>query len=203
MWLTTEIETKWIVLLAALFVAAGALAAEKAYISVDESGVPEASDRPPAAGTVEEVIELPKTPQQPEAAKAHEDVKRINQMTDQMAAERNQKQNERAVAKDEKERQRVSCAASRSRLQQLESQPPNRRLVAEPDGTTRRVSAEEMQALLEAARRQVVADCGGLDAPAAETAKRSAKPSSGSERNKSPGSSERQKSSGSSERKTN
>jgi hypothetical protein len=161
MWQSIEIKTKWIVLLAALFIPAGAIAADKAYISVDESGQPVASDTPPATGTVEEVMALPTAPQT-DAAKAQEEVQRINQKADQMAAERKQKQNERAAAKEQKERQQVSCAASRSRLEQLQSQPPNRRLVADPDGTTHRVGAEEMEKLVAAAKRQVVEDCGSL-----------------------------------------
>jgi len=161
MWQSIEIETKWIVLLAGLLISAGAIATDKAYISVDESGRPVASDTSPAAGVVEEVILLPNTPQT-DAAKAQEEVQRINQKADRMAAERKQKQNERAAAKEQKERQQVSCAASRSRLEQLQSQPPNRRLVVDPDGTTHRVSAEEMEKLVAAAERQVVEDCGSL-----------------------------------------
>lgn len=170
MWQSIDIKTSWIFLLAALVGSAGAMAADKAYISVDESGQPIASDRPPATGTVEEVRVLPKSPQ-PDATKAQEEVQRINQTADEMASERKQKQREREVAKDQKKGRQVSCAASRSRLEQLESQPPNRRLVIDPDGTSHRVSAEEMQSLLAAARRQVTEDCGGLDAPAASTGK--------------------------------
>ena len=176
-----EVKTKWIVLLAALFASAGAIAADKAYISVDESGQAAASDKPPTTGTVEEVIELPKSPQT-DAEKAQAEVQRINQKADQMAAERKQKENERAAATEQKERQQVSCAASRSRLQQLESVPPNRRLVADPDGTTHRVSAEEMQELVSAAKRQVVEDCGSLDAPAATSEMKSGESPGGTER---------------------
>jgi hypothetical protein len=183
MWQSIEIKTKWIILLAGLLISAGAIAADKAYISVDESGQPVASDTPPAAGVVEEVIPLPEAPQT-DAAKAREEVQRINQKADQMAAERKQKQNERAAATEQKERQQVSCAASRSRLEQLESQPPNRRLVADPDGTTHRVSAEEMQELVAAARRQVVEDCGSLDAPAANREMKSGESPGSKERSK-------------------
>ena len=176
-----EVKTKWIVLLAALFASAGAIAAGKAYISVDESGQAAASDKPPATGTVVEVMELPKSPQT-DAEKAQAEVQRINQKADQMAVERKQKENERAAATEQKERQQVSCAASRSRLQQLESVPPNRRLVANPDGTTHRVSAEEMQDLVAAAKLQVVEDCGSLDAPASTTKDQSGKASASGER---------------------
>lgn len=168
MWQSIKIETKWIVLLAAIFASAGVISADKAYISTDGSGQAVASDQPPATGTAEEVMDLPEMPQT-DAEKAQTEVQRINQKADQMAAERKQKENEREVATEQKERQEVSCAASRSRLQQLESVPPNRRLVADPDGTTHRVSAEEMQDLVAAAKRQVVEDCGSLDAPGADT----------------------------------
>jgi small-conductance mechanosensitive channel len=183
MWQSIEIKTKGIILLAGLLISAGAIAADKAYISVDESGRPMASDTPPAAGVVEEVIPLQKAPQT-DAAKAQEEVQRINRKADQMAAERKQRQNERAAATEQKERQQVSCAASRSRLKQLESQPPNRRLVADPDGTTHRVSAEEMQELVAAAKRQVVEDCGSLDAPAASPEMKSGESPGSTERSK-------------------
>jgi hypothetical protein len=161
MWQSIEVKIRWTVLLAALFIAVGATAADKAYISVDESGQTMASDKPPATGNVEEVMALPTAPQT-DADKAQEEVQRINRKADQMAAERKQKQSERAAAKEQKERQQVACAASRSRFEQLESQPPNRRLVADPDGTTHRVSAEEMAELVAAAKRQVAEDCGSL-----------------------------------------
>lgn len=156
-----DVKTKWVVLLAAVLMSVGAIGADKAYISVDKSGQAMASDKPPTTGTVEEVMELPKAPQT-DAEKAQGEVRRIQQKADQMGAERKQKQSERAAAKEQKERQQVSCATSRNRLEQLESQPPNRRLVADPDGTMHRVTAEEMQGLVAAAKRQVVEDCGSL-----------------------------------------
>jgi hypothetical protein len=202
MWKSISFKTKYGILLAVLFVSASAVAADKAYISVDETGQPQASDRPPATGAVEQVIAMPESPQ-PDATQAQEEVQRINQKADQMAAERKQKQDQQSATREQGERQQVSCAAARSRLEQLESQPPNRRLVANPDGTARRVSWEEMQELLAAARRQVAQDCGSVDAPAAAPTETSGESPRGSERSKSSTSSERSKSSASSERSKN
>jgi Skp family chaperone for outer membrane proteins len=167
-----NLEKNWPVLLATLFVCAGASATEKAYISVDESGQTVISDTPPTTGTLQEVKMLPKQPQA-DATKANEEVQRIKETADQMAAERKQKQREQAAAKAQKKRQQQACAAARSRLEQLKSQPPNRRLVIDPDGTARRVSAQEMESLVEAAEHQVAEDCGALDAPATSTGNQS------------------------------
>jgi hypothetical protein len=136
-----------------------ALAADKAYISVDESGQVQASDVAPATGAVEEVVPLPSSTESDDTVKAQQEVDRIKQKADQMATERKQREQERAAAKDEMERKKVACEASKSRLQQLESQPPNRRLVISPDGTADRVTAEEMEQILSAARNQVKQDC--------------------------------------------
>lgn len=154
-----ELKIYGTLLLAVMLVSGSALSADKAYISVDESGQVQASDVPPATGTVEEVVPLPKSSDS-DAAKAQDEVQRINQKADQMGAERKQREQERAAAKDEKERKKVACESSKSRLQQLESQPPNRRLVISPDGKADRVSADEMQQILSAARDQVKRDCG-------------------------------------------
>ncbi len=63
MWKLMDLKQNGIFLLAALVGSAGAIAADKVYISVDESGQPVASDRAPATGTVEEVVATPKAPQ--------------------------------------------------------------------------------------------------------------------------------------------
>jgi hypothetical protein len=150
-------------LLALVLVPLGAVASEKVYISVDESGTTTASDRPPESGVVEEEVALPESAPQSDTERAQQEIKRIQQKADQMGAERKQKEQERAAAKDEKQRREAACAASRSRLEQLQSQPPNRRLVVNPDGSAHRVTAEEMEDLLSAAKRQVVEDCGSLE----------------------------------------
>ena len=159
-----HLERSWCVLLAALVVSTATFATDKAYISTDESGQTVISDTPPASGTVDEVRALPKPPQA-DAAKTEQELQRIKQTADKMAAERKQKQREQADAKAQKQHQRQACAAARSRLQQLESQPPNRRLVVDPDGTSRRLSLEEMESLRSEAKRQVAEDCEALDAP--------------------------------------
>jgi hypothetical protein len=152
-----------------LFLSASAVAADKAYISVDESGQVEASDRPPtpaeATGTTE-VISMPGSAESQPASEADEwqqRMERIDQMNEEMATELEKREVERATAAEDKKLQEEACAASRSRLQQLESQPPNRRLVTDSDGTAHRVTSEEMESLLEAARNQVEKDCGSLD----------------------------------------
>lgn len=129
--------------------------AGEAFISVGDSG------QPPSTGTSREVVR-PSTSSQSDTERAQAEIERIKQKADQMAAERKQREQQREAAKDEKERREVACAASRSRLEQLESQPPNRRLIEDPDGTPHRVTAEEMQQLLSAAKRQVAEDCDSL-----------------------------------------
>ena len=49
----------------------------------------------------------------------------------------------------------------------LNQRRPIAGLVADPHGTIHRVSAEEMQNSVSAAKRQVVEDCGSLDPPVA------------------------------------
>jgi hypothetical protein len=161
-----DLERSCYVLLAALVMSTGTFASDKAYISTDDSGQTVISDIPPTTGTVEAVKVLPNHPQA-DAAKAEEEVQRIKETADQMAAERKQKEREREDAKAQKKHQQQSCAAARSRLEQLESQPPNRRLVIDPDGTSRRLGLQEMESLRAEAKRQVMEHCGALDPKAA------------------------------------
>lgn len=129
------------------------------YKSTDDSGNTVYSDTPPASGGAERV-EVEPFPPSSDVERAREDVDQVNRALDEAAEERRAAQAEQAAAKEAAERQAVACEAARSRLQQLESGPPNRRLVVEPDGSSRRVSWEEMQTLIEQARRQVRQDCG-------------------------------------------
>lgn len=128
------------------------------YKSTGESGETVFSDTPPPSGPVERV-EIDAPPPATDGERAREEVDEVNRTLDELDAERQQKAAEKALAEDEAKRQEVACAASKSRLAQLESQPPNRRLVVEPDGSSRRVSAEEMERLIETAREQVRQDC--------------------------------------------
>ena len=151
-----KIETRLMLLVIALGVVLPVSA--QVYKSTGESGETVFSDTPPASGPVERV-EIDAPPPASEVERAREEVGEVNRALDELAAERQQKEAERAAASDEAKRQEVACAASKSRLAQLESQPPNRRLVVEPDGSSRRVSAEEMERLIETARQQVRQDC--------------------------------------------
>lgn len=133
-------------------------AGAQVYKSTGESGEAVFSDTPPPSGPVERV-EIDAPPPASDVERARAEVGEVNSALDELAAERQQKEAGKAAAKEEAKRQEVACAASQSRLAQLESQPPNRRLVVEPDGSSRRVSAEEMDRLIETARQQVRQDC--------------------------------------------
>jgi hypothetical protein len=156
------------ILIAAVLLSSNSFAADKIYISIDESGQLEASDRQPARTEKKDIIEVRSRSDTPDpvADAQQERSERIDRMNEEMAAERKQKQLERTAAEQQRKLQKQSCATSRNRLRELESQPPNRRLVINADGSAHRVTAEEMQRLLESARRQVIRHCGSLDEPA-------------------------------------
>ena len=133
-------------------------ASGQVYKSTGESGEAVFSDTPPPSGPVERV-EIDAPPPASDVERAREEVSEVNSALDDLATERQQKEADKAAAKEDAKRQEAACAASQSRLAQLESQPPNRRLVVEPDGSSRRVSAEEREGLIETARQQVRQDC--------------------------------------------
>jgi peptidoglycan hydrolase CwlO-like protein len=132
------------------------LAAE-VYKSVDESGQTVYSDTP-ASGQAE-TIKLDPAPSQERTRRAQEEVEQLNRKVDEMTKERRSHQADQADAKAESKRQQADCEAARGKLKELESVPPNRRLIIDPDGTSRRVSWEEMQQHLEQARQQVKQTC--------------------------------------------
>ena len=151
-----------------LFLSANAYAVFKADIYEDESARIETSDRLSADQAIEvaEFISVSGSSEPEPASDADEwqkRMERIDQMNEEMATELEQVNNEREAAQEEKKLQEEACAASRSKLEQLESQPPNRRLVIDSEGTAHRVTPEEMQGILEAARNQVEKDCGSLE----------------------------------------
>lgn len=151
-----------------LFLPANAYAVYKADFYEDESAQIEASDRLSADQAIEvaEFISVSGSSEPEPASDADEwqkRMERIDQMNEEMATELEQVNNEREAAQEEKKLQEEACAASRSKLEQLESQPPNRRLVIDSEGTAHRVTSEEMESILEAARNQVEKDCGSLE----------------------------------------
>ena len=127
------------------------------YKSVDESGQTVYSDTP-ASGQVEEV-KIDPAPSQEETQRAQEEVEQLSRKVDAIGEKRRKQQAEKTAAKEETKRQNEACEAARSKLTELESVPPNRRLIIDPDGTSRRVSWEEMQQHMEHARQQVKQTC--------------------------------------------
>ena len=132
------------------------LAAE-VYKSVDEGGQTVYSDAP--ATDQAEAVKIDPAPSQERTRRAQEEVEQLNRKVDAMGEERRKQQAEKAGAKEEAKRQKTACEAARGKLKELESVPPNRRLIIDPDGTSRRVSWEEMQQHLEQARQQVEQTC--------------------------------------------
>lgn len=184
--------------------ASGAVSASEIYQSTDEHGAPVFSDRAPTDAPAEKIRVTP-APPLGDAERAVSEAERANRMADQMGAERVQKQQARQHKKEAESRQKVACAASQSRLTQLTSQPPNRRLVIRADGSATRVSSAEMQRLVSQARAQVAKDCQGVSAEsvpassvgsAATSATSRERTSSAKAREKATASTERNKASG-------
>ena len=76
-----------------------------------------------------------------------------NSQLESAQAERTQQAAMRKASKQQ-------CESARNRLQELTTGPPNRRLVQDPDGTPRRVTADEMKARIDRARADVGEACG-------------------------------------------
>ncbi len=131
--------------------------AQEVYKSVDEQGQTVYSDTP-ASGQAEK-IKLDPAPTAETTRQAQEEVEQLKHKADAMGEERRKQQAEKTKAKEDKKRQNEACEAARSKLTELESVPPNRRLITNPDGTTRRVSWEEYQQHIEGARQQVKQSC--------------------------------------------
>lgn len=131
--------------------------ADEVYKSVDERGQTTYSDTP-ASGQVEK-IKIDPAPSEETTRRAQEEVEQLNRKANEMTEERRKRQAEKTQAKEDAKRQNEACEAARSQLKELESVPPNRRLITDPDGTARRVSWDEMQQHLEQARQRVKQTC--------------------------------------------
>jgi len=142
-----------------LGIAISPLAHTQAYKSTGEKGVTEYSDRAPISGQVERV-EVAPSPPSADADQSRPTVDEVNQALDEIAEQRNQDAANKVAEKEAAKQQKAACEQSRRWLDQLELYPPNRRLVVYPDGTSKRVSWEEMQSLVEDAREQVRINCG-------------------------------------------
>lgn len=139
--------------------ATGQSASTQVYKSTGDGGENLYSDRPPPTGQAERV-EITPSPSKTDGEKSKAEVEEVNRALDEIAAQRRQDEADRLAEKQARERRETKCEESRSWLNQLELYPPNRRLVVYPDGTSKRVSWEEMQGLLDSARLEVSRNCG-------------------------------------------
>lgn len=135
-----------------------ALLAGQVYKWVDENGVTVFSQTAPA-NTPSEVISEPPPPDGTEAARAELEA-RIDRL------DKAEEARHEAAAEAGAEARRASAAAeacerSRAHLASLESGPPQKLVVA-PDGTSRRLSYEELQERIAKTRKDVKDHCNGL-----------------------------------------
>lgn len=142
-----------------LLPAVATLAAE-VHMSTDDAGTPVFSDQAPTDRPSETITIQAPPAQDPSGAQQRVD--QAIKAQDRRTAERKDAAQAKAAAEQEAKRQQGACVAARSRLESLTNQPPNRRLVIEPDGSSRRVAWEEMQAMIKAAEAQVAKDCAGV-----------------------------------------
>ena len=160
MWRTDSMNWRCLALAITVAVMIGSSVTAQVYKSVDESGKTVYSDTAPTTGAVEKV-QIEPAPAESDVERTQTKVKETNRVLDELAAEREQKKAEKAVAKQENERRNAACAAARIRLEQFTLQPPNRRLVMQPDGSSRRVNWDEMQSMIAQASSQVEQDRKG------------------------------------------
>jgi len=137
----------------------GADAAAQAYKYKDEKGRVVFSDQPPPKGQAAEVIELEKSPAAP-ADNPDAVREEARKYLEEGSVERKASEDKRQRDQAEKAKSKQACEQARSRLKALTEVPPNRRLVQDADGTTRRVGAAEMSGLIDAARGAVARSCG-------------------------------------------
>jgi hypothetical protein len=149
---------------------AGATLAVEVHMSTDQTGAPVFSDQMPTDRPSETItIE---TPPAGDSAAAQQRVEETINEQDRRAVERKDAAQTKAASEQAAKQQEGACAAARSHLESLTNQPPNRRLVIEPDGSSRRVPWEEMQAMIKAAEAQVAKDCAGVKTVPATTSTR-------------------------------
>lgn len=129
------------------------------YKSTGAAGETIYSDRPAATGQGERV-ELAPPPSRAEVEESEARLEEIEKALDENAAQRRKDEVEKLAEKQASEQQEAECKRSKSWLSQLELYPPDRRLVVYPDGTSQRLSWEEMQSLVESARQDVQRNCG-------------------------------------------
>ena len=133
-------------------------AGAQVYKSTGDEGETVYSDQKPASGQVERV-ELSPSPSPADVEQGQAEVDAVNSALDEIAEQRRQEKADKLAEQQAKEQQQAACEKSKHRLNQLELYPPNRRLVVYPDGTSKRVSHEEMQSLIESARTDVRSNC--------------------------------------------
>jgi outer membrane murein-binding lipoprotein Lpp len=131
------------------------------YKSVDERGNVEYSDTPAGSARVE-AVEVAPGPSRERIDAAKDEVRRLNEKVDRMSEERRERRSEQQASKRSAKEQREACDAARKAVEEIESVPPNRRLIIDPDGTARRVSWEEYQQHIEQLRQREASACEGL-----------------------------------------
>lgn len=155
----SSLRSSFVIVLALLTSSAAVFAAE-VHMSTGDDGVPVFSDQAPTDRPSQTIrIEAPPAR---DPARAQQRVTETIEAQERRSNERRDAAQTKAAAEQAAKRQQGACAAARNRLQSLTNQPPNRRLVIEPDGSARRVAWEEMQALIRAAEAQVAKDCAGV-----------------------------------------
>ena len=118
------------------------------------------SDTPPPDGQAESMSVEP-APAPAEVEKARSAVRKTNRELETLTDGHQERKATQKAAIERQRRRAAACEKAKERLAQLQDQPPNRRLVIEPDGSARRVSWEEMQRLLGEARASVDTECAG------------------------------------------
>lgn len=147
-------------LLATMLAAAPLCQGAEVYKWVDEHGVTVYSQSPPPSGTAELSAPPPPPPPPPGAPDAAretlqgelERLDKARETREKAAADEEKRQKEQA------DRQ-AACESARKYQADLESRP--RVLLQEPDGSTRRLSDDELASMREEARKQVQELCSG------------------------------------------
>lgn len=128
----------------------------KMYMWYGDDGVPVYSQTPPPDGRATRDIKAPPPPAEAPAA-AQQRLEEQLQKLEDAREDRELEKQEKAKAQTESETRRENCKAARKNLESLEAR--SRQLVRQPDGSFKRYTEEEKQALMDEQRKMIEKSC--------------------------------------------
>jgi len=126
------------------------------YKWTDADGAVHYSQTPPSQGYSEMQVA-------PRSSSAEEDGRQVQELINHQndAADREAADKDKAIQEADQLAQRAAlCVKAREQLAQLESGPPQRHLLSDPDGSVHRLSEQEHLEMVERVKKAIADNCG-------------------------------------------